>query len=455
MISKNKLLSVIGSIIVLSILVTACGATATTVAPPTSVPETSGEVVVAPGEVTTINVMHYYGEGVADQPMMVLWGQQFEALHPEYKIQWTWGGSEVTTLFQARMNANDPPDLFAENDAHIATYARDGIIQPLDDYLGTQNFEGDSIWKDTFFPGLLENGHITDGKLGDHYYGIPDNMHFGGIFYNKGMFEQNGYQIPTTWDELLGLCDKIQNDLDIPCFAADNFPDYNATTHFFIMWMVMGAQKVYDTGMGKPGTTFNDPDFLKAAQLYQELTSKYFAPGWEGNQWPAGQVDFANDGEAMIFMPTWLPSELMNVKAEDFTIGMFPMPTLAGGYTGKPDLEVKFNGWAIPVGAKHPDGAIEFAKFVTSKAYQLARAERATLISPLKAIPLPADLADMETALNNSNIVRFSAGLDADAYDWQSAVLFPLNDKLAMGEITPEEFVQQLANGTSDYYANK
>jgi raffinose/stachyose/melibiose transport system substrate-binding protein len=465
-----KVLRSFCSIVCLVILAAACGPAATTAAPaPATVapanpapanpaPATAAPATAAPAaptEVTTIDVMHYYGEGVADQPMMVVWGQQFEALYPQYKIKWTWGGSDVETLFQARMNANDSPDLFATNDAHVATYARNGIIQPLDQYLDTQNFEKDSVWKDTFYPGLLENGHITDGKMGDHFYGIPDNMHFGGVFYNKGLFEKNNYQIPKTWPDLLALCDKIQKDQKTPCFAADNFPDYNATSHFFIMWMVMGAQKVYDTGMGKAGTSFNDPDFLKAAKLYQQLTTKYFAPGWDGNQWPAGQVDFANEGEAMIFMPTWLPSELMTVKAADFTMGMFPMPTLPDGYTGKPDLEVKFNGWMIPVGAKHNDAAMAFVKFLTSKAYQLARSTRASLISPLKAVPLPPDLADMATALNSSNVVRFSGGLDADAYDWQTGVLFPLNDQLAMGKMTPEKFIEELDKQTKAYYAAK
>jgi raffinose/stachyose/melibiose transport system substrate-binding protein len=454
---NNKVLRIFGAMTLLFILAAACGPAPQTAVPPTEVPATtvpSTEVpaTTVPTEVTEIDVMHYYGEGVADQPMMVEWGKQFEALNPQYKIKWTWGGSEVGTLFNARMNANDPPDLSISNDGHVASYARDGIIEPLDQYLDGQSYEGDAVWKDTFYPGLLENGHITDGQMGDHYYGIPDNMHFGGIFYNKGIFEANGYQIPTTWDELIALCDTIQTDLNLPCFGADNFPDYNATPLYFIMWRTVGAQKTYDAGMGTISFD-SDPGFLRAATLFQELYTTYTTPGWTGNQWPAGQVDFANGGAAMIFMPTWLPSELANVKAEDFTMGMFAVPSIAGGYTGSPDLEVKFNGWFLPKGSRHPDAAMAFAKFVTSYAYQKARSDRISLISVLSAVPLPADLADMKTALETSNKVRFAAGLDADAYDWQTVVEFPLSDQLAMGTITPEEYIAQLVEQTQAYYA--
>ena len=238
--TNNKLLRIFGAMILLFILVTACGPAATTAVPATAVPATAvpGQPTEpgAPAEVITLDVMHFYGEGVADQPMMVVWGKQFEALYPQYKIKWTWGGSESDTLFQARVNSGDVPDIYVANDATTAILAREGIIQPVDQYLDTQNFEGDAIWKDTFYTGLLENGHILDGALGDHYYGIPDNMHFGGIFYNKGMFAENSYQIPKTWPEMLALCDQIKTDLNIACFGADNFPDYNALPHYFIMW---------------------------------------------------------------------------------------------------------------------------------------------------------------------------------------------------------------------------
>jgi raffinose/stachyose/melibiose transport system substrate-binding protein len=457
-----KVLRSFCSIVCLVILAAACGPAATTaapapatVAPANPAPATAAPATAAPAaptEVITLDVMHFYGEGTADQPMMVVWGKQFEALYPKYKINWTWGGSEADKLFQARVNSNDVPDIYITNDSNTAGFARLGVIQPVDQYLDTQNFEGDAVWKDTFYAGLLENGHITDAKLGDHYYGIPDNMHFGGIFYNKGMFTKHGYKIPATWPELLTLCDQIKKDENIPCFGADNFPDYNALPHYFIMWRLVGAQKTYDTGMGKPGTSFNTPEFLRAAQMFQQLTTKYYQPGWEGNQWPAGQVEWANNGQAMIFMPSWLPSELMTAKSSDFSMDVFPMPTIPDGYTGKADLEVKFNGWVLPVGSKHPAEVMDFIKFLTSVAYQQARSERAVMPSPLKAVGLPADLIGFKPAFDSANVVRFAAGLDADAYPWQTKVFFPLNDQLAMGTITPEEFIKQLDEQTIAYY---
>jgi ABC-type glycerol-3-phosphate transport system substrate-binding protein len=450
MISKNKLLCIFGNLIIISILITACGTSTPTTAAQTTAPAVA---TTAPAEVVTLNVMHYYADGVADQAQMVEWGQKFEAIYPQIKINWIWGGANVDQLFQAAINSGDVPDVAANNDAAIALFAREGVIQPLDQYLATQNFEGNAVWKDTFVGSLIENGHITDGKLGDHYYGIPDNMNFQGIFYNKAMFAEHGYQIPKTWPELLALCDQIKADLNIPCFAQDNADWTNMIPSFSIMSRVMGAQKVYDTGMGKEGTSFNTPEFLKSAQMIQELTTKYFEPTWSGNQWPAGEMAWAsNESAAFIFMRSWLPSEVLSTQASGFVPGVFDVPTIPDGYTGKPDLEVKFNGWFIPVGAKNTEQAITFMKFFTSIDYQKARSDQYALASVLTAVGLPPDLADFNAVFAADNSVRFIGGLDADAANWESSIYGPLNTQLMLGQLTPEEFIKQMDEQTVTFY---
>ena len=440
---KWRRFSLLGGGALSALVIAACGAPAPAAAP---------AAPAAAVEVSTIDVMHAYGEGVADQPMMVEWGKQFESLNPQYKLKWTWGGSEMGTLFTARMGANDPPDLVITDDGSLANQARDGVIQPITKYLDGKNYEGDATWRDTFYAGVLSNGRIKDGKAGDGDYGIPDNMHFGAIWYDKGLFEKHSYVIPKTWSELMNLCGQIMTDESRACFGADNYGSYNSRAHLLLMWRMVGGQKVFDTGMGKPGTKFDTPEFLKAAQLYQELTTKHFVSGWEGNQWPAGQVAWSNHDAAMIFMPSWLPSELMTAKAEDFVIGAFPMPSVAGGVEGKPDLEVKFNGWVVPTGAKNPDGAMAWAKFATSKAYQIARTNRADMPSPLKTVPLPETMANMQAPIDAASAIRFGGGWDAEAPEWQAKVLEPLNTDLAMGKITPEDFLKKLDVATAEFY---
>ena len=405
-----------------------------------------------PAEVLELDIFHFYGEGAGVQPELVIQGQKFEEENPQYKIKWTWGGSEANNLLRARINADDPPDVAINNDANITIHARSGLALPLDEYLEGQNYEGTAKWKDTFWPGVLANAFIEDAQRGAHYYGIPWETHISGIYYNVGLFEENDYAIPGTWDEMIALCDTIQEDQGIACFCADNSTHYNARELYYAIGRNCGFQKLYDTAMNKPGTTWQDPCFIEAAGMAQTLRTEYTCEGWEGNKWPTGQVDFANWGAAMIFMPTWLPSEVREAMAEDFVLNIFPVPAIEGAEGDADIAEMKYNGWFIPEDAKNPDEAMHFIKFLTSEYAQKMNMDEGGLPPAIQGIGFPPGVEGAATMLEGFGSVRFGVGLDADALEWQQKVMFPLVSELQAGRITPEEFADQVQVEHDKYY---
>lgn len=62
-----------------------------------------------------------------------------------------------------------------------------------------------------FIAGSLE-GFKKDGKL----YGLPRNTDVAGFYYNQKMFEENGWEVPTTYEELLELAGTIKGAGIIP-----------------------------------------------------------------------------------------------------------------------------------------------------------------------------------------------------------------------------------------------
>ena len=66
-----------------------------------------------------------------------------------------------------------------------------------------------------FIEGSL-NGFTYDGKL----YGLPRNTDVACIYYNEKMFQDNGWKVPSTYDELLALAGEI-NDTGIVPMAMD------------------------------------------------------------------------------------------------------------------------------------------------------------------------------------------------------------------------------------------
>ena len=52
----------------------------------------------------------------------------------------------------------------------------------------------------------------------DGIYALPYAANAAGILYNKDMFEENGWQIPNTWEEFTALCEEIQAKGILPLY---------------------------------------------------------------------------------------------------------------------------------------------------------------------------------------------------------------------------------------------
>ena len=52
----------------------------------------------------------------------------------------------------------------------------------------------------------------------DDTYALPYVANAAGILYNKDIFEENGWNVPTTWQEFTTLCDEIKQSGMLPLY---------------------------------------------------------------------------------------------------------------------------------------------------------------------------------------------------------------------------------------------
>src|SRR5690606_24686559 len=76
--------------------------------------------------------------------------------------------------------------------------AKAGQLLPLSDYAEKLG------WDELFAPWALSLG-LVDGEL----YSIPHELETLILYYNKTLFEENGWTPPTTMDELMALSEEI------------------------------------------------------------------------------------------------------------------------------------------------------------------------------------------------------------------------------------------------------
>lgn len=90
------------------------------------------------------------------------------------------------------MLAGAGPDLvMTAGVAYAQQYVKDGYLLPLDKYAEMYG------WNDRYLPVMIDLGTF-DG----HLYTLPKTYESMIIFYNKTMFEENGWKVPTNRNEL-------------------------------------------------------------------------------------------------------------------------------------------------------------------------------------------------------------------------------------------------------------
>ena len=419
---------------------------------PTAEPAKPGEE-----EEVTIRFISQYGVGNPVQEMWEAAGDEFMEENPNIKVDFDWAGGDFTSRWRAELAAGTPHDIIWHNEPTSHIFAREGVSLNLTDYLeNTNNYEGDKTFKDSFIPAVLERAWVPDGADGAGYYAIPEAQYISGVFYNKALFEQFNIQIPKTWGEFLAVCETLKANDIAPITLAGLTSGYLAYWFQDLAIRTFSAEGFYDTAMNKPGTSFNDAGWLDIAKKIAELREKgYFIKGYEGTDGRSAQMLFVQGKAGMILMKAWLPAEMQLEAPEDFGWGFFNFPMVEGGKGEPTAVQLKYNGFVIAKDSKHPDEAVLFAKKLASTSVQKASV---AVLRPaiVPGLEWPETLqGTYDVLMEAKKAVGFAADLDRDAAEWQAKVLRPLNDKLILGTLAPEDFIEQIQKEHEAFYAQK
>ena len=93
-----------------------------------------------------------------------------------------------------------------------------------------------------------------------------NEIEFYGAYYNKGMFEELGLAVPTTYDEFLAVCEALKQAGKIPIAYANQggWPAY----HLFSVWANNFAGKAKMDELLFGDGSWNDPAIVAAIQAF-------------------------------------------------------------------------------------------------------------------------------------------------------------------------------------------
>jgi raffinose/stachyose/melibiose transport system substrate-binding protein len=215
-----------------------------------------------------------------------------------------------------------------------------------------------------FVSGSLE-GFKKDGKL----YGLPRNTDIMAFYYNKKMFDDNGWKVPATYDELLALCKTIKDAGTVPVAmdGGDGWPMAIYLTDLLVRIEGNNAAAIINKAVGSGD--FSDPIFTQATELLvQSAQAGMFQTGYDSQDYGTAVNLFTNGQAAMLYMGSWESSMAVNQDINEeirTNIRAFTMPAIEGGKGAQTDIAAwNGGGYAVAADSKVKDEAIKFLNFM-------------------------------------------------------------------------------------------
>lgn len=274
--------------------------------------------------------------------------EEFNATHDDIHLTID-SPNDASTILRTRFIREDYPDIIGiGGDINYSYYVDAGILADVSDseVMGTIK----QSYKD-----ILEALEIvpTEGT-----FGIPYVANAAGILYNREMFEEHGWKIPTTWDELMSLCNDIQSEGIQPFYFG--FKDtWTCLAPWNAMAVALAPSDVCQQ-VNKGETTFTD-EYREVAEKYLDLLNygpeDPFAYGYND-----ACTAFANGEAAMYPIGSYAVPQILSVNP-DMDIDSFVMPAsdTADGNTLNSGVDLMF---AVTKDCKNKDAAYEVLNFL-------------------------------------------------------------------------------------------
>ena len=244
-------------------------------------------------------------------------------------------------------------------------FIKDKNIEDITDVL-SMTIPGESgTVGDKIIPGFVNDNSTTNPYADGKTYLAPMFYSPCGLFYNKGLFAEKGWEVPTTWDEMWALGDKAKAE-GISLFT---YPTTGYFDAFFyaLMYEAGGEQFFYDATHYAEGIW--DSDAAKTCFDIVEKLATYTNPITPAQ---ANDQDFTQNQQLVLdnkalFMPngTWIVSEMADApRADGFEWGMTSLPAITAD--GDRYSYTFFEQMWIPKGAANKDAAKQFIAFMYS-----------------------------------------------------------------------------------------
>jgi len=257
---------------------------------------------------TIVTMLQYKPEAVSAFDEMA---ERFNASQDEIYLEIE-SPNDAMTVLKTRFVREDYPDIIGiGGDINYSNFLDANMFMDISD------FDGISDIKPAYMDIVKELEFIPQ----DGVHALPYVANCAGILYNKDMFEENGWEIPTTWSEFTALCDTIsESGVAYPLYMG-----YKDT------WTCMAPWNALAVGLTPPdvcsqvnagNTTFTE-QYAEVAEKEKALL-QYAEPNPYAYSYNDACTAFAR-GESMFPIGSYAVPQIQSVNP-DINIDSFTFP---------------------------------------------------------------------------------------------------------------------------------
>ena len=267
------------------------------------------------------------------------------------------------------MQGGEFPDVI-----HLATgrekglteqFIKDRNIADITDVL-SMTVPGESVKVSDKIVGGFTDTSVTNPYNDGKTYLAPMFYSPCGLFYNAGLFEENNWTVPTTWDEMWALAEQLPEGTSLFTYPTTGYFD----AFLYALMYSVGGPEFYNKALRYEEGIWDTPEAQECFEIIAKLAS-YTNPVTPAQ---ANDQDFTQNQQLVLdnkalFMPngTWIVGEMAEApRADNFKWGMTALPAAKAGGNGASYCWLE-QAW-IPAGAPNLDAAKQFVAFLYSDA---------------------------------------------------------------------------------------
>jgi raffinose/stachyose/melibiose transport system substrate-binding protein len=317
----------------------------------------AGLTACAPADadgVVELDFFQFKGEAVGAFDEIIA---EFEAQNPDIRVVQN-NAPDPDTAIRTLLVKDKTPDVITLNGARpYGQLAEAGVFH---------DFTGDPLLEriNPAVQEVLADLGTYEGEVSS--LGYVNNAN--GIIYNREIFAEHDLEPPTTWDELIEVCETLKAAGVTPFYgtladAWTTLPAFNGIGAYAAQDGFFETLREQGDETGPDAAVSFEKDYAQTLERLTQLYS-YAQDGYRGRTYDDGNAAFAAGESAMLLQGVWALAPIKD-NNPDIDAGVFPYPT------DDPDERLLVSGVDVTItigrDTPHPEEARRFVEFLFSR----------------------------------------------------------------------------------------